>query len=65
MSVIGPVTITYLQMSEFKRLYDKGTWPNQRFGQAFCNHFNITDANIFYEKYRKLAEDFIYQTLVK
>jgi len=65
MSVIGPVTITYMQMAEFKRLYDNGHFPKQRFGQAFCNHFNITDANIFYEKRRKHAEYFIYQTIVK
>lgn len=65
MSVIGPVTITYMQMAEFKRLYDKGEFPNQRFGQAFCNHFNITDANIFYANWRSHVEDIIYSTIVK
>ena len=32
----------------FNYTYNK--YPHQRFGQAFCNHFNITDSEVFYEE---------------
>jgi hypothetical protein len=56
--------VNYEDMRLFILSYDKGEFPKQRFGQAFCNHFMITDPNVFYEKYRKIAMDFIYQTYI-
>jgi len=61
MSVIGAVTITYSQIAEFTRLYDSGHYGSfQRFGQAFCNHFNIVWPELFYIESRKEAEIIIY-----
>lgn len=63
MSVVGPVSVAHMQMEEFKRLYDKGHFPTQRFGQAFCNHFNIVWPEVFYITARKDAERLIYCTV--
>jgi len=61
MSVIGPVTITHEEMGRFLVMYDRERrFPNQRFGQAFCNYFNIVWPEVFYLEKRKEAEDIIY-----
>jgi hypothetical protein len=61
MSVIGPFTITWEEMGKFLVLYDReGKFPNQRFGQAFCNHFNLVWPEVFYQEKRKEAEALIY-----
>jgi len=66
MSVIGPFTLTYDQMREFLSLYDKEQkFPEQRFGQAFCNHFNLVWPEMFYQRDREEAERIIYETVVK
>lgn len=62
---IPAITVTHLQMSEFRILYYKGTWPNQRFGQAFCNYFNLTWPEVFYLENNNDAEAIIYNALVK
>lgn len=43
----------------FKTLFKDGYFEEQRFGQAFCNHFNITDADLFNELYPDKAEKLI------
>jgi hypothetical protein len=35
--------------------------PNYRLGQAFCNFFNITDAELFYEPDEQQCWDIIYK----
>lgn len=52
------------EMSEFTILFNKQAWPNQRFGQAFCNHFNRHDPELFYQTDRKLAEEYIWTFLI-
>jgi len=55
---------TQKEMLEFVRLFNLGSWPNQRFGQAFCNHFNRTDPDLFYQTQRKVAEEYIWLFLI-
>ena len=38
------------KMQEFEREYIAGKFLHQRYGQAFCNHFNITNSEIFYDE---------------
>jgi hypothetical protein len=52
------------QMLEFIRLFNLGSWPHQRFGQAFCNHFEYTESDLFYQKERRVAEEYIWLFLV-
>jgi len=50
-------TITMMANFEFQRLWHTQQFPDQRFGQAFCNHFNITDPELFYcRDYMKTLE---------
>jgi len=39
--------------------WSKGEYTEQRYGQAFCNCFNITDPMLFYETDRINAEHII------
>lgn len=43
-------TIPLEKMQEFEHDYFAGKFPHQRYGQAFCNHFNITNSQIFYDE---------------
>jgi len=52
------------EMNNFLHYYNSGKFPNQRLGQAFCNHFNRTDPDLFYQEDRKLAEEYIWLFLV-
>lgn len=66
MSVIGPFTITYEEMGKFLVLFDREKkFPNQRFGQAFCNHFNVVWPDVFYNANRKAVEVILYEHVVK
>jgi hypothetical protein len=52
-------------MEEFKRQYDRGLFPSQRFGQAFCNHFNVSSTpEVFYQENRGLAMNLIYEMYI-
>ena len=35
---------------KWKKLFTFAALKNQRYGQSFCNYFNITDNRIFYER---------------
>jgi hypothetical protein len=35
---------------KWKKLFTFEALKNQRYGQSFCNYFNITDNRIFYER---------------
>ena len=50
--------ITLKQFQEFDTTVCKEfPYRNQRYGQAFCNYFDITDGSIFYEeKYQKVVD---------
>ena len=39
--------VTEQQFFEFYTDWMLNKFPNQRFGQAFCNRFNITDSDVF------------------
>ncbi len=59
--------INYEDMRKFIAMYDRGEFKHQRFGQAFCNHFVpifSSSDELFYEKSRKKAMDFIYKEYV-
>lgn len=56
--------VNYEDMRKFIKMYDEGYFKSQRYGQAFCNHFNIHDPDLFYEWSRKFANDFIYKEYI-
>ena len=52
--------ITYSELNDFRLEYHADpAYRNQRFGQAFCNKYNITDNELYYEKNEKKAERII------
>jgi hypothetical protein len=45
--------IKTISLDEYKQWQELYTWDaiqNQRYGQSFCNHFDITDHRLFYER---------------
>ena len=40
--------ISLQQYLDFDREYFAGKHPHQRYGQAFCNKFNITNPDLFF-----------------
>lgn len=49
------------EILEFERLYfEFSIYGSQRYGQAFCNHFNITDAKLFYEENTTIARGIVW-----
>lgn len=55
---IGPFgTAEYLA---FRAEWYKGKYPRQRLGQAFCNTFNKTDPDLFYQEDAFLADQYIW-----
>jgi len=53
------------RMLKFKLNYDSDPrLQPQRFGQAFCNEFDISDPALFYEDNRKEAEEYIWRFYV-
>lgn len=53
--------MTAQDILDFEKEYNQGKYPHQRLGQAFCNKFNITDPDIFYEENDKVAKLKIWQ----
>lgn len=48
-------SIELVKMQEFEEMWRNDKFPHQRYGQAFCNHFNIESSYIFYsEDYRTI-----------
>jgi len=43
-------TISTDNYEQWKKLFTFDALKNQRYGQSFCNYFNITDNRIFYER---------------
>lgn len=49
----APASATKITQSQYARWQKQFTWDalhNLRYGQSFCNHFDITDNRLFYEK---------------
>lgn len=64
MTTEAQILVTPKEMIDFKSVYDAGHYRHQRFGQAFCNHFNFTCSELFYVTSRKDAEEYIWLFLV-
>lgn len=44
-------------LAQFSTRFWDGEYPHQRFGQAFCNEFDITDSKLFYTEDASEAAD--------
>ena len=44
-----------MTLNEFLKLWWEGEWPRQRLGQFFCNKFDVTNSDIFYQENSQLA----------
>jgi hypothetical protein len=44
------VTITVTEYNQWKRLYTFEGLKGQRYGQSFCNHFDIQDHRVFFDQ---------------
>ena len=53
--------MTAQDILDFEKEYNQEKYPHQRLGQAFCNKFNITDPDIFYEEDYSIAKLKIWQ----
>lgn len=42
--------VTWDNYEQWKKQYTFEALKNQRYGQSFCNWFNITDNRIFYDR---------------
>lgn len=64
--IVKAFTITRAEYYEFLTDYDqKGLYPDQRLGQAFCNKYNLTDPTLFYQTNNFLASDAISRVYVE
>jgi len=43
-------TVSLEEYAQWQELYTWDAIQNQRYGQSFCNHFDITDHRLFYER---------------
>jgi hypothetical protein len=43
-------TVSLEEYEQWQELYTWDAIQNQRYGQSFCNHFDITDHRLFYER---------------
>lgn len=61
-----PKKITPQRFNEFRRKFFEGSYPHQRFGQAFLNQLfpNIVDPTLFYEENEEIAQGIAYTTYV-
>ena len=57
-------SLTIQQIQDFTDKYrnDPTLNKNQRFGQAFCNEFSITDNVLFYQENYGVSEQYIWAT---
>lgn len=57
--------MTINQYRAFERKYYNTELIGQRFGQAFCNEFNITNPELFYCTDESKAKAIIFETYIK
>jgi hypothetical protein len=43
-------TVSIKEYKQWQELYTWDAIQDQRYGQSFCNHFDITDHRLFYER---------------
>ena len=43
-------TVSLEEYEQWQELYTWDAIQDQRYGQSFCNHFDITDHRLFYER---------------
>jgi hypothetical protein len=43
-------TVSLEEYVQWQELYTWDAIQDQRYGQSFCNHFDITDHRLFYER---------------
>jgi hypothetical protein len=43
-------TVLLREYEQWQELYTWDAIQDQRYGQSFCNHFDITDHRLFYER---------------
>jgi hypothetical protein len=43
-------TVSFREYEQWQELYTWDAIQDQRYGQSFCNHFDITDHRLFYER---------------
>jgi hypothetical protein len=43
-------TVSLEEYQQWQELYTWDAIQDQRYGQSFCNHFDITDHRLFYER---------------
>ena len=43
-------TVSLEEYTQWQELYTWDAIQDQRYGQSFCNHFDITDHRLFYER---------------
>jgi len=65
-SLSGPTTVSFCSVSiddynQWKQEYLFDALMSQRYGQSFCNRFNITDNILFYERDAAWADKYIKQ----
>jgi hypothetical protein len=49
-SAVAIKTVSLEEYEQWQELYTWDAIQNQRYGQSFCNHFDITDNRLFYER---------------
>lgn len=58
-------TVTQQQYREWQQQYSFDGLKSQRYGQSFCNHFDITDNILFYSRDYEYADNYIRKTYVR
>jgi len=44
------ITVSLEEYEQWQELYIWDAIQDQRYGQSFCNHFDITDHRLYYER---------------
>lgn len=52
-------SVSYYDYTQWRQGYLFDALMSQRYGQSFCNKFNITDNILFYERDAEWADDYI------
>lgn len=59
--ILKIVKITQTEYQQWQNEYLFDALKNQRYGQSFCNRFDITDNILFYERDANWADNYIKQ----
>jgi hypothetical protein len=64
-SINHPVTVSREQYDQWAREFVFDTLRQLRYGQSFCNHFDINDNILFYSQDTREADDYIRKVYVR